>query len=123
MRITALRRFTQFINDMLRRRLIRVTHTEVNNILTARSRSSFQFVNDIEDIGWQTLDALEIGVQQRGSHRALNKTRNLIIALTTVNRLKAHRGRFCSKKIDFVLPFAHATCRRHHPQPLQHPGL
>lgn len=49
-----------FVDDMLGRGLIGVTHTKINNIFAPRPRGGFQFPNDVEHIGWQTLDALKI---------------------------------------------------------------
>ena len=45
---------------MLRGGLVRIAHAEINNILTPRSRCFLQIANDIEDIGRQTTNALEI---------------------------------------------------------------
>ena len=53
--------FCQLIDNMLWRGLIRIAHAEIDNILTPRSRCGLHLSNNIEDIGRQTTDSLEIG--------------------------------------------------------------
>ena len=62
MRIAAPNRLTQFFNDVWRSRLVRVAHTEIYDVLSARTRGLLQFTNDIEDVGRETLNALKMGI-------------------------------------------------------------
>ena len=50
-------RLDQLVDDMLRRRLVRIPHTEINNVLTTGARRRLQLIDDIENIGGQPLDA------------------------------------------------------------------
>jgi hypothetical protein len=59
--IVALGHLDELVDDVTGRRLIRVPHAEVNDILPARSRCRLQLVDDIEDIGRETLDTAELG--------------------------------------------------------------
>ena len=52
MRIAALYGFDQFLDNMRRRRLIRITHTEIDDIFTAGARLGLQIADDIEDVRW-----------------------------------------------------------------------
>ena len=61
--VSPLCRLDQFINDVLRRWLIRITHTEIDNIFPARTRRGFQLVHDVEDIGWKAFDSGKIVFQ------------------------------------------------------------
>ena len=47
----------QFIDDVRGCRLIRVTHSKINNILTSVTRLHFQIINDIENVGRQAFDS------------------------------------------------------------------
>ena len=62
MRIAALHRLTQLLNDVWRRGLVRVAHTEINDVFPASTRDLLQFTNDIEDVGRETLNALKMGI-------------------------------------------------------------
>ena len=59
MRIRALGRFGQFVDDMLRCRPVRISHTEINDILATRSSSRLQLIDNIEDIGRQAFDSVK----------------------------------------------------------------
>jgi len=48
MRIAALCDFDQLVDDVLRRRLIGITHAKINDVLTATPRVEFQLVDLIE---------------------------------------------------------------------------
>ncbi len=60
MGIVALRHLNQLIDDMLRGRLIRVTHAEIDNVLAAPAGREFQFVNLIEYVRWEPRDPREL---------------------------------------------------------------
>ncbi|CRI67327.1 hypothetical protein THIOKS1550019 [Thiocapsa sp. KS1] len=62
MRVLADRRLDQLVDDMLRCRLVGVTHAEVDDVLAPCSRFGLQLVDDVEDIGRQPLDAVKIGL-------------------------------------------------------------
>ncbi len=47
----------QLIDNMLRRRSVRIAHTKIDNIFTTRSSSRLQLVDNIEDVGWQAFDS------------------------------------------------------------------
>ena len=64
MRIAAPNRLTQFFNDVWRSRLVRVAHTEINDVFAPCARSLLQFTDDIEDVGWETLNALKMGIHE-----------------------------------------------------------
>ena len=53
----------QLFDDVFRRRLIGIAHAEVDDVLAARARLGLQIVDDVEDVGRQAFDALEVGVQ------------------------------------------------------------
>jgi hypothetical protein len=55
------RRFDQLIEDVPRRGLVRVPHAEIDDVLPALARSSFELGSDIENVGGKTLDAGEFG--------------------------------------------------------------
>ena len=63
MGVAALRRFAQFIDDVLRGGLIGIAHTEIDDVFATRPGRSLEFINDVENVGWQALDALKIVVQ------------------------------------------------------------
>ena len=50
MSITALSGLNQFIDDVLRGRLIGIAHTKIDNILTPRPSLRLKLVDDIKDI-------------------------------------------------------------------------
>ena len=64
MRVAAPHGLTQFFNDMWRSRLVRVAHTEINDVFAPCARSLLQFANDIENVGWETLNALKMGIHE-----------------------------------------------------------
>ena len=61
MGVLALRRLYQLVDDVLGRRLIRIAHPEIDDVLTPGSGGLLQFTYDIEDIRRQTLDTGKIG--------------------------------------------------------------
>jgi hypothetical protein len=63
MGVFALGGLDQLIDDMFRRRLVGVAHAEINNVLATGARLGLQVVDNVEDVGRQTFDALEVGVQ------------------------------------------------------------
>ena len=50
-RIASINRFSQLVDNVLRCRLIGVTHPKINDVFTPGTRGLLQFPNDIEDIG------------------------------------------------------------------------
>ena len=62
MRIAALNRFTQLLDDVRRCRLVRIAHAKINDVLSASTCGLLQFTNDIEDVGRETLDALKMSI-------------------------------------------------------------
>ncbi len=44
------RRFNHLVHDVLGRGAVRVAHAEVDNVFSARPRSSLQLAGDVEDI-------------------------------------------------------------------------
>jgi len=59
MRIAALCCLGQFIDDMLWRWPVRISHTKIDDILTTRSSGSLQLIDNVEDIGRQAFDSGE----------------------------------------------------------------
>jgi hypothetical protein len=59
MRRALLRDLNQFVHNVLWRGPIRVTHSEINDVDAIRSLFGFEFIDDIEDVGRQSFDALE----------------------------------------------------------------
>ena len=59
-RVPALHRLDEFVDDVAGRRLIRVTHAEVDDVLATTARLTPQRVSDTEDVGGQALDAREL---------------------------------------------------------------
>jgi len=55
--ITALGGLGQLVDNVLRRRLIRVTHAKINNILTTRPCRRLQLIDNVENIRRQPFDA------------------------------------------------------------------
>jgi len=55
--IASLRCLGQFIDNMLRRRPVRIAHTKIDDIFTTRSSSRLQLIDNIEDIGRQAFDS------------------------------------------------------------------
>ena len=64
MRITAPNRFPQLLDDVRRCRLIRVAHSEINDVLSASARGLLQLADDIEDVGRETLNALKMDIHR-----------------------------------------------------------
>jgi hypothetical protein len=62
MGVLTLRHLDQLVHDVLRGRLVGVAHAEVDDVLAPRSRLGLQLIDDVEDIGRQSLDAMEIGL-------------------------------------------------------------
>ena len=63
MGVTSLRRFDQFLDDVLRGRLIRITHAEIDNVFPPRTGSGFQLIDDVEDIRWKAFNPGKIVFQ------------------------------------------------------------
>ena len=63
MGITAIYRIPQLIDNMLRRRLVRIAHAEIDNIFTTSAGSLLQLADDIENIRRQTLYTLKVCIQ------------------------------------------------------------
>ena len=57
MSVAALRRLYQFVDNMLRGRLVRITHAEIDDVLATRPCLSLQLIDNIENIRRQPLDA------------------------------------------------------------------
>ena len=55
MGVVTLRRLDQLGDNMRGRRLIGISHAEINDILAARTRRRLQLIDYIEDIGRQPL--------------------------------------------------------------------
>ncbi len=60
-RILPLHGFDQFVDDVTRRRAIRIAHAHVNDVFAAPTRSHLQLTRDVEDVGRQALDARKLG--------------------------------------------------------------
>ena len=56
MGITAPCGLHQFVDDMLRRSLVRVTHAEIDDVLTRGPGLLLQVANDIENVGWEAFN-------------------------------------------------------------------
>jgi hypothetical protein len=56
----ALGNFAELIDDVLGRRLVRVAHAKVDNVITAMTSFSLQFIDDIKDVGREPLYARKI---------------------------------------------------------------
>ena len=56
----------QFIHYVGWRGLIGIAHPEINNVFAPRPRSRLQLSNNVENIGRQAFDALEIVIQVCG---------------------------------------------------------
>ena len=54
-----LRDLNQLIHNVLGRRSVRVTHAKVNDVDAISPLFGFEFINDVEDVGRQSFDALE----------------------------------------------------------------
>ena len=51
-RIAALNRLNQLIDNVFGRLLIRITHSKIDNILTACTRLALQLIGNAEDVRW-----------------------------------------------------------------------
>ncbi len=60
-RVLALHRLDQLVDDMTRRRAIRIAHAHVDDVLAAPTRSHLQLTGDVEDVRGQALDARKLG--------------------------------------------------------------
>jgi hypothetical protein len=49
-RIVALRRLDQLVDDVLRRRPVGVAHRQVDDVVAAATRRHLQLVGDVEDV-------------------------------------------------------------------------
>ena len=58
--IAALRRFYQLVDDVLRRRLIRVAHAEIDDVLASGAGPLLEIADDVEHVGRQPLDTPEL---------------------------------------------------------------
>jgi hypothetical protein len=56
MRVPALCGFNQFVYNVLWRRLVWVSHTEINNVLTRGPRFLLEFACDVENVGGESID-------------------------------------------------------------------
>ena len=54
------RRLDEFVDDVLRRGLVRVAHAQVDDVLSLRPRLRLEVVDDGEDVGRKTLDPVEV---------------------------------------------------------------
>ena len=52
--------FGQFIDNVLGRWLIRISHTKIDDIFSPRTGSRLQLIDNIEDIRRQTFDSWKI---------------------------------------------------------------
>jgi hypothetical protein len=55
-RVLALRRLHQLVDDVLRRRAVGVAHRQVDDVLAAPARRHLQLVGDVEDVGRKPLN-------------------------------------------------------------------
>jgi len=60
MGVVPLRHFHQLVHDVFRSGLVGIAHSEIDDIFTAGSGLGLQLVDDVEDIGRQTLDARKL---------------------------------------------------------------
>jgi len=58
--VIALRGFSQLVDNVLRGRLVRISHTKIDDILSPRTSGCLQLIDNIEDIRRQTLDSWKI---------------------------------------------------------------
>ena len=63
MGVATLGRLQQFIDDVLRCRLIRVAHPKIDDVFPARARSGFQLIHNVEDIRWKAFNSGKIVFQ------------------------------------------------------------
>ena len=108
--VLALRHLHQFGNDMRRSRLIRITHTEIDDVFSARPRRRLQFIDDVEDIRRQALDSVEIFHLWCGHDDLPRQRREKTVKLTDGWRL-------CQKKRADMLTGAAPRCRSDNRRP------
>ncbi|MDC4225747.1 MAG: hypothetical protein MPW15_16225 [Candidatus Manganitrophus sp.] len=58
-RVAAARGLDELVDDVLRRRLVRVAHAEIDHVLAALTGLRLQLVDDVEHIRRQPLDSLK----------------------------------------------------------------
>ncbi|VTM57806.1 Uncharacterised protein [Klebsiella pneumoniae] len=61
----------KFFHDMRRRRAIGITHTEIDNIFAAPTRSHFQFSSNVKNVRRETIDTRKTAFRTGFSHRFL----------------------------------------------------
>ena len=54
---------SQFIDNMRGRWLIRITHPEIDDVLTTRAGDLLELANNIEDVRRQSLNPLKVCIQ------------------------------------------------------------
>ncbi|CNU59486.1 Uncharacterised protein [Salmonella enterica subsp. enterica serovar Bovismorbificans] len=74
MRIRTLRDGAKFFDNVGRGCAIRITHTEINNIFTAPTRSHFEFSGDVKNIGRKAIDTRKATFRAEVSHNILRLT-------------------------------------------------
>ncbi len=80
MRVLLARGLDQFLHDVRGRGTVRIAHAKVDNVVAALACGGLQVSRDVEDVGRQALDALEISAGSRVGHgltRVPATTRNL----------------------------------------------
>ncbi len=60
-------RLHQFLDNMLRRRHVRIAHAEIDDVLAAGTRAGLQLVDLLEDIRRQPLNSMKVVVHGRSS--------------------------------------------------------
>ena len=62
MRVGLLRNLAQLVDHMRWRRLVRVAHTQIDNVFTRLTRRVPHRVHFCDNVRWQTLHAVKIGI-------------------------------------------------------------
>lgn len=86
MRVTAAHCIPQFIDNMRRRGLIRITHAEIDNVLTTRARGLLQFPYDVENIRREPLNPLKVCIQNRSRLSRLTQSKPRTAAKSAAGR-------------------------------------
>ena len=86
MRVTAAHCISQFVDNMRGRGLIRITHAEIDNVLTTRARSQLQLANDGENIRGQPLNPLKVCIQNRSRLSGLTQSKPRTAAKSAAGR-------------------------------------
>ena len=86
MRIAAAHGLTKLIDNVRRRRLIRITHAEIDNVLTTRACSLLQLANDVENIRGQPLNPLKVCIQNRSRLSGLTQSKPRTAAKSAAGR-------------------------------------